>query len=236
MSESCDRCGHYSDSLETNLSGEDLCERCRDTIRGRSSSRRADQQSIGSFSTATDDDPERQTDGGVPPDVSPSPADHPNPSRTGTERTIEGNSDESSSYRNALDQRVSEGIDATNDLDYLLGLVDDALREQSAFGSDFERAAWVVAQWMQEVDFEPDISDFSATDRVPMGPVTKRDPGRERQQTSRTTVTDGGLAVAERADVIAQQRLDRHVREPSCDHVGAGELPCPSCFLGGGDP
>lgn len=67
--------------------------------------------------------------------------------------------------------RVEDGLDAENDLEYLLGLVGDALREEDAFKDDGERARWVVAHWCQEVGYEPDLREYAVGETVPRGTV-----------------------------------------------------------------
>jgi len=134
-------------------------------------------------------------------------------------------------------QRV-EDLDPTNDLGYLLGLVDDALEETDQFETDFERAAWVVAQWMQEMQFEPDLSEWPTGQTVSKGPVPKReDPVESLHRTCRPR-TDGGLVSSgevRRDEVRAQRREGQRADQGGCPHVSAVDpLPCARCFVRGG--
>ena len=76
----------------------------------------------------------------------------------------------------ALRERVEDGdLDPANDVDFLLGVLDETLDDDENFDDDFERASWAVAQWMQELCHEPDISEYSVGQNVPKGPVPDRD-------------------------------------------------------------
>jgi bacterioferritin-associated ferredoxin len=44
--DACDRCGRSADDLEQTLAGKTICGRCRDQVRGRSTSRTADQRGL----------------------------------------------------------------------------------------------------------------------------------------------------------------------------------------------
>jgi hypothetical protein len=61
-------------------------------------------------------------------------------------------------------------LDANNDLEYLLGLAGDAA-EHDGFEDDFERAAWTVAQWCQELQYEPDLRSYETGQCVPKDAV-----------------------------------------------------------------
>lgn len=58
-----------------------------------------------------------------------------------------------------------------NDVNYLLGLIAEALEDGSAFDTDFERAAWAVSQWCQELQYQPDLRDYTTGLCVPFGKV-----------------------------------------------------------------
>ncbi len=67
--------------------------------------------------------------------------------------------------RPEYDPRLLQGLDEGNDLEYLLGLADEA-RRSDAFDSDSERAEWVVAQYCQELQYVPDLRDKSTGQTV----------------------------------------------------------------------
>lgn len=63
----------------------------------------------------------------------------------------------------------SDSLDASNDLGYLLGLISEALQDSESFESDFDRAGWVIAQWSQELRYQPDISNYGVGKTIPIG-------------------------------------------------------------------
>jgi len=68
----------------------------------------------------------------------------------------------------------SNNLDSTNDIDYLLGLIGEAIRCDEEFVDDTERAQWAVAQWSQEVGYQPDLSEYPTGKTVPRGTVPPR--------------------------------------------------------------
>ncbi|WP_050038772.1 MULTISPECIES: hypothetical protein [unclassified Haloarcula] len=68
----------------------------------------------------------------------------------------------------------SNNLDSTNDIDYLLGLIGEAIRSDKGFTDDTERAQWVVAQWSQEVGYQPDLTEYPTGKTVPRGTVPPR--------------------------------------------------------------
>ena len=80
----------------------------------------------------------------------------------------------------ALAERLNSeaDLDASNDLEYLLGLVGGALREDEHFEEDFERVRWAVAHWCQEVGYLPDIREYETGQTVPLGRVPENDDMR----------------------------------------------------------
>ena len=84
--------------------------------------------------------------------------------------------DEEEPTRQAVRARLAAGsLEMTNDVDFLLGLIDEALGDEENFEDDFERASWAVANWMQELCHEPDISEYNVGENVPKGPVPHRE-------------------------------------------------------------
>jgi hypothetical protein len=81
-------------------------------------------------------------------------------------------SDHESPIRTLLTE--SNSLDSTNDIDYLLGLIGEAIRCDEGFADDTERAQWVVAQWSQEVGYQPDLSAYPVGKTVPRGTVPPR--------------------------------------------------------------
>lgn len=71
----------------------------------------------------------------------------------------------------------ADDLDAGNDLEYLIGLIGEAIDETRKFDNDKERSRWVVAQWCQEVGYHPDLSDYNTGQTVPVGTVPEH---RER--------------------------------------------------------
>lgn len=61
-------------------------------------------------------------------------------------------------------------LDASNDLEYLLGLAGEAA-EHDGFADDTERAEWAVAHWCQEVGYLPDLGAYEAGQIVPKDSV-----------------------------------------------------------------
>lgn len=59
--------------------------------------------------------------------------------------------------------------DMENDVGYLLALVGGALEDDENFDTDHERALWAVAQWCQEVNVRPDLSEYETGECVPPG-------------------------------------------------------------------
>jgi hypothetical protein len=62
-------------------------------------------------------------------------------------------------------------LDASNDLEYLIGLAGDALHEAEHFEDDFEQAKWAVAQWCQELQYVPDLREYTPGKTVPMDAI-----------------------------------------------------------------
>jgi hypothetical protein len=62
-------------------------------------------------------------------------------------------------------------LNASNDLEYLLGLAGDALSEDKHFEDDFEQAKWAVAQWCQELQYVPDLREYTVGKTVPMDTI-----------------------------------------------------------------
>jgi hypothetical protein len=58
-------------------------------------------------------------------------------------------------------------LNSGNALEYLLGLVGIAVDREDAFDADHERARWVIAQWCQETEYIPDLSDYSTGQQIP---------------------------------------------------------------------
>lgn len=73
------------------------------------------------------------------------------------------------------------GLDMGNDLEYLLGLAGETL-EDDTFEDDFERAAWVVAQWSQELLYQPDLRDYTTGQCVPKDSVPEDRETAERRE------------------------------------------------------
>jgi hypothetical protein len=66
-----------------------------------------------------------------------------------------------------------DGLNASNDLEYLLGLAGDALYENEHFEDDFGQAKWVVAQWCQELQYVPDLREYTVGKTVPKDTVSE---------------------------------------------------------------
>ena len=84
-----------------------------------------------------------------------------------------------------LADRDPDGLDMENDLEYLLGLAGHDALESDEFEDDFERAAWAVAQWCQELQYVPDLREYQTGKTVPPGTVPEdRETAelRERQE------------------------------------------------------
>lgn len=62
-------------------------------------------------------------------------------------------------------------LNASNDLEYLLGLAGDALQNEGNFEDDFEQAKWAVAQWCQELQYVPDLREYTVGQTVPMDSI-----------------------------------------------------------------
>jgi hypothetical protein len=73
----------------------------------------------------------------------------------------------------ALTELVNSKADlnASNDLEYLVGLADEALDEDEHFEDDFEQAKWVVSQWCQELQYVPDLREYETGQIVPKDSV-----------------------------------------------------------------
>jgi hypothetical protein len=82
----------------------------------------------------------------------------------------------------------ADDLDASNDLEYLLGLLGEAIKYDRDFEDDQERARWVVAHWCQEVGYQPDLSEYSTGQIVPRGTVPANLDGY--QQTHMEGVAD----------------------------------------------
>lgn len=70
--------------------------------------------------------------------------------------------------------RIAEQLDdlahdMENDVEYLLALIGGALEGSENFDNDHERALWAVAQWCQEVNVRPDLSEYETGMCVPPG-------------------------------------------------------------------
>ncbi|NHN59831.1 MULTISPECIES: hypothetical protein [Halorussus] len=74
----------------------------------------------------------------------------------------------------------SDDLDASNDLEYLLGLIGEAIKYHRDFESDKERAQWVVAQWCQETGYHPDLTEYPTGQTVPRGTTPPRLDGYQR--------------------------------------------------------
>lgn len=90
-----------------------------------------------------------------------------------------------------------DDLDMENDLEYLLGLAAEALDDTEHFESDAERAEWVVAQWCQELQFVPDLRDYSTGETVPpSAEVVDLWTARYHEaKDEKTTVDDEGVSV-----------------------------------------
>lgn len=84
----------------------------------------------------------------------------------------------------ALRQRL-EAPDMSNDLEYLLGLVSEALDHPDDFETDAGRAEWVVAAWCQEVGYVPDLRDYDTGTTVPRGVIPTDREAAELQEAER---------------------------------------------------
>jgi hypothetical protein len=62
-------------------------------------------------------------------------------------------------------------LNASNDVEYLLGLAGDALSNEEHFDDDFEQAKWAVAQWCQELQYVPDLREYTVGQTIPMDSV-----------------------------------------------------------------
>lgn len=73
----------------------------------------------------------------------------------------------------ALAERLNSTADlnASNDLEYLLGLAGDALCEEEHFEDDYEQAKWAVAQWCQELQYVPDLREYTVGQTIPMDTI-----------------------------------------------------------------
>jgi len=60
-------------------------------------------------------------------------------------------------------------LDTTNDLEYLLSLAGEAMRDEQNFDSDYDRALWVVSEWCQEINVRPHLDDYETGENVPKG-------------------------------------------------------------------
>jgi len=69
---------------------------------------------------------------------------------------------------------VLEGVtdDMTDDVEYLLGLVAEALEDDDAFDDNHERAAWAVSAWCQELQYEPALR--ATGKQIPRGAQAQR--------------------------------------------------------------
>lgn len=74
----------------------------------------------------------------------------------------------------------SDDLDASNDLEYLLGLVGEAIKYDREFEDDQHRAQWAVAQWCQEVGYQPDLTGYATGQTVPRGTTPPRLDGYQR--------------------------------------------------------
>jgi hypothetical protein len=62
-------------------------------------------------------------------------------------------------------------LTASNDLEYLLGLAGDALQNDETFADDFEQAKWAIAQWCQELQYVPDLREYTVGQTVSMDAI-----------------------------------------------------------------
>jgi hypothetical protein len=62
-------------------------------------------------------------------------------------------------------------LNASNDLEYLIGLAGDALSEDEHFEDNFEQAKWAVAQWCQELQYVPDLREYTVGKTVSMDSI-----------------------------------------------------------------
>jgi len=65
---------------------------------------------------------------------------------------------------------TTDRLDTEDDVEYLLGLVGEALREDR-YADAHKRAAWAVSAWCQELQYVPDLRDYGAGEQVPTGEV-----------------------------------------------------------------
>lgn len=63
----------------------------------------------------------------------------------------------------------TSGLDQQNDLEYLLSLAGEAMRNDKHFDSDYDRALWVVSEWCQEINVRPHLDDYKTGENVPKG-------------------------------------------------------------------
>lgn len=70
---------------------------------------------------------------------------------------------------------ADHGLDVDNDLNYLLGIIGEALDDANAehFADDAERAEWVIAAWSQELQYLPDLRDYDVGEQVKLGEVPR---------------------------------------------------------------
>lgn len=83
----------------------------------------------------------------------------------------DGSETEGDAFVRSLLAHDADDLDATNDLEYLLGLIGEAIKYEDEFDGDRELAQWAVAQWCQEVGYQPDLSEYATGQTVPRGTV-----------------------------------------------------------------
>jgi hypothetical protein len=74
----------------------------------------------------------------------------------------------------------ADDLDTTNDLEYLLGLIGEAIKYHREFEDDQHRARWVVAHWCHEVGYQPDLTEYPTSQTVPRGTTPPQLDGYQR--------------------------------------------------------
>lgn len=72
--------------------------------------------------------------------------------------------------------RPESGFDMDDDLHYLLSLIGEAMGDDEVFEDDSQRAKWAISQWVHELRYTPDLSEYAIEDPIPPGEVP---PSRE---------------------------------------------------------
>lgn len=66
-----------------------------------------------------------------------------------------------------------EKLSTEHDLQYPLALIREAIDDAEMYQDDFQQAARVIAHWAQELQYKPDVQDYSTGTIVPPGTVPK---------------------------------------------------------------